>query len=86
MIKMNKIFDWLLCKDIKKENESSKKELSGFIPLGKPQNLEKGIKMLIDKMIDLDYSTSKYSRILVILTIIIAILTVLMIVIMVFHF
>ena len=70
------IIKWLFCKDIKENDERRQKEIDNYHASGSPINLEKGIKLLMKNIADLNYSTTKYSRILIILTIVIVAFTI----------
>lgn len=77
---MRKIIDWLIFKDIKKKAEEQKKNIDGTAPKNaQPGNTYNALNVLTKCVINLNYSTSKYSRIIIFLTIVLAVLTVLMI-------
>jgi len=75
---MRKFIDWLLNRD----NDyiaDKKRKRNDFKPGGQPQDLAPGLKMLDETMVDLTIATTKYSRILVILTGILVILTIVLV-------
>jgi len=78
MKRIKNIIEWLTFKDIKKDSLYEQLKIDTYNPIGSPINLEKGIKMLIENIIDLNYSTIKYSRALILLTMLIIVLTLIM--------
>jgi hypothetical protein len=77
---MSKIFNWLICEDIKREKKDRLEEVENYRKSidSQPSTTNRGLVILTKNIIELNYSATKYSRALIILTVGLVILTLVM--------
>ena len=75
---MFKFWSWLQGKDLEKYRVEKLERNEKYKPLANPADLGEGFKLLNETMIELNVSTTFYSRILILLTVVLIILTILL--------